>query len=205
MLFIWYLWAVKYFWVPISLIVVKICAVLCPPVQDFILPCETLPRLVLYGCKFTLFLCCQILDLLVCFLAVILSEAWFRLLAMSLYPSLFCHLHVCPDLSFNLSIVFGSFWLASVFLQVSSLVTKIKDLGGNPGLSLPALIAKKFGCCVSYCLVEVGDHGVQISIFIYQRCKRCKTTPIVAWKALITVGSFRCQTWFLAGLVFLNS
>ena len=48
------------------------------------------------------------------------------------------------------------------------MVTKIKDLRGNPGLPLPALLAKKFSCCVSYCLVEVGDHGVQISIFIYQ-------------------------------------
>ena len=48
----------------------------------------------------------------------------------------------CPDISFNLFIVFGSFWLASVFLQVSAWVTKIKDLRGNPGLPLPALLAK---------------------------------------------------------------
>ena len=125
MLFIWYLWAVKYYWVPISLIVVKVCqwAVLCPPVKDFILLRETLPRLVLYGCRFTLFLCCQVLDYLVCFLAVIISEACFYLLALILCPSLFCHHHLCPDLSFNLSIVFGFFWLASLFLQVSSLVT----------------------------------------------------------------------------------
>ena len=31
-------------------------------VKDFILLCETLSRLVLYGCSFTLFLCCQVLD-----------------------------------------------------------------------------------------------------------------------------------------------
>ena len=68
--------------------------------------------------------------------------------------------------------VFGSFWLASLFLQVSSLVTKIKDLRGNPGLPLPALLAKKFSCCVSYCLVE----GVQISIFINQHSERGKST-----------------------------
>ena len=148
---------------------------LYPPVKDFISLCETLPRLVLYGCSFTLFLCCQVLDWLVCFLAVILSEACFQFLALTLYPSLFCHLDPCPDLSFNLSIFFGS-WLASLFLQVSSLVTKIKDLMGNPGLPLPALLAKKFSYCVSYCLVEVGDHGVQISIFIYQSSKRCKST-----------------------------
>ena len=149
-------------------------AVLCPLVKDFIFLCETLPRLVLYGCSFTLFLCCQVLDWLVCFLAVILSEACFHFLALTLYPCLFCHLYLWPDRSFNLSIVFGSFWLASLFLQVSSLVTKIKDLRGNPGLSLPALVAKKFSCCVSYRLV--GNHGVQISIFIYQCRKRCKST-----------------------------
>ena len=86
---------------------------------------------------------------------------------MTLYPSLFCHLHLCPDLSFNLSMVFGSFWFASLFLQVSSLVTKIKNLRSNPRLPLPAFLAKTFSCCVSYCLVEVGNHGVQISIFIF--------------------------------------
>ena len=41
---------------------------------------------------------------------------------------------------------------------------------------LPTLLAKKFSCCVSYRLVEVGDHGVQISIFISQSGKRCKST-----------------------------
>ena len=50
------------------------------------------------------------------------------------------------------------------------MVTEIKYLRRNQGL------AKKFSCCVSYCLVEAGDHGVQISIFIYQRGKRCKST-----------------------------
>ena len=82
----------------------------------------------------------------------------------------------CPDRSFNISTVFGSFWLASLFLQVSSMVTKIEDLRGNPGFPLPALLAKKFSCCVSNCLVEVGDHGVQIGIFIYQCSKRYKCT-----------------------------
>ena len=45
----------------------------------------------------------------------------------------------------------------------------------NPGLPLPALLPKKFSCCVSSCLVEVGGHGVQISIYIYQHSKRCKS------------------------------
>ena len=103
--------------------------------------------------------CFSMSGLGLCFLAIILSEACFNFLTLALYPSLFCHLHLCPDLSFHLSIVFGSFWLASLFLQVSSLFTKIKDLRGNPGLPLPALLAKKFSCCVSYCLVEVGGHG----------------------------------------------
>ena len=120
--------------------------------------------------------CPLMLPLPSCFLAVILSETCFHFLTLTLYPNLFCHLHLCPDPSFNLSIVFGSFWFASLFLQVSSLVTKIKDLRGNPGLPLPALLAKKFSCFVSYCLVEVGDHRVQVSIFIYQCSKRCKST-----------------------------
>ena len=127
-------------------------------------------------------------------------------MALTLYPSLFCHLHLCPDLSFNLSIVFGSFWLTSLFLQVSSLVTKIKDLRGNPGLHLPALLAKKFSCCVSYCLVEVGDHGVQISIFIYQCSKRCTTySCLEKHSSLLDHSASRGQTGFLAGLVSLNS
>ena len=85
---------------------------------------------------------------------------------MTLYLSLFCYLHLCPDLSFNISIAFGSFLLPSHFPQVSSLVTKIKDLRGNPGLSLPTLLAKKFSFCFSYCLVDVvGDPGVQIRWF----------------------------------------
>ena len=170
MLFIWYLWTVKYYWVPISLIVIKVWAVLCPPVKAFILLWDTTPTcLVWFLCcqrptaavlcpwarhftprKYWLItqeamapsrydwkivdwdvkpqhnqpnLCCQVLDKLVCFLAVILSEACFYFLALTLYPNLFCHLHLCPDLSFNLSIVFGFFWLASLFRQVSSLVT----------------------------------------------------------------------------------
>ena len=100
---------------------------------------------------------------------------------MTLYPSFFCHLHLCSDLSFNLSIAFGSFWLASHFFQVSSLVTKIKDLRGNPELPLPTLLAKKFSFYFSHCLVEVGDHGVQISI--------CKATTY-SCIALINLGSF---------------
>ena len=103
------------------------------------------------------------------------STSWH---ALTLYPSHFCHIYLCPVLSFNHSIVFSAFWLTSLFLQVSSLVTNIKDLRGNPGLPLPALLAKTFSCCVSYCLVEVVtmEESVQISIFIYQCSKRCKST-----------------------------
>ena len=89
--------------------------------------------------------------------------------------------------SFNLSIVFGSFWPTSLFLQVSSLVIKIKDLRGNRGLPLPALLAKTFNCCDGYCLVEVGDHEVQISIFIYQRSKRCN--KVFFWQESLSKSS----------------
>ena len=83
----------------------------------------------------------------------------------------FFSIFICPDLSCNPSIVFGSFWLASPF-------SGLKGQGSqcNPRLPLRALLAKKFSCCVSYCLVEVSDHAVQISIFIYQRNKRCTST-----------------------------
>ena len=93
------------------------------------------------------------------FFAVIFYEACFHFLALTLHPSFFCHLHLCPDLSINFSIVFGSFWLASLFLQVSSLVTKIKDLRGNPRLPLPALLAKKFPqirCCYWWCVLGIS-------------------------------------------------
>ena len=176
MLFIWYLRTVKYCWIPITLIVVKVWAILCPAVKDVMLLCETLPRLVLYGCRFTLLFCWQGLDLLVCFFVVMLYEVYFHLLALTLYPRSFRQLHLCPGLSLNLSIVFGSFWLVSLVLQISSLVTKIKELRHNQGLPLPALLIKKFSCFVSYCLVKVGDRRVRISIFIYQHGKRCKST-----------------------------
>ena len=87
----------------------------------------------------------------------------FYFLALTLYPSLFCHLHLCPDLSFNLSIVFVSFWL---FFFRSRLWSQRSRISG----------VTQGSAAVSYCLVEVGDHGVQISIFIYQRSKRCKST-----------------------------
>ena len=121
MLFIRYLWAVKYYWVPISLIVVKVWAVLCPPARYLIPLCETLLRLVLYGCRFIL----------------LLWLVWFLLLFFLRHSSTSWN-WPCIQVSFAIfisvliflliSLVFGSFWLASLFLQVSSLVTQIKDL-----------------------------------------------------------------------------
>ena len=121
MLFVWYLWLVKYCWVHINLIVVKVWAVLFPPAKDFIL-CETLPRLILYGCRFTLFLCCQFIEKLVAFFAVFLSQACFHFLALTLYPSLICYLHSRLDLPFNLFVVSGSFWPPSLFLHIFSVL-----------------------------------------------------------------------------------
>ena len=57
--------------------------------------------------------------------------------------------------------------------------SRLWSLRGNPELPLPALLAKKFSYCVSYCLAEMGDHGVQISIYIYQHSKRCKSTTYI--------------------------
>ena len=107
--------------------------------------CETLPDL---SCMVVDLPCSSIVKSLTCWYAflLILSEAYFHFLAFTLYPIHFCHLHLCPDLSFNLSTVTGSFWLASLFLQISSLVTMIKDLKGNTGLPLPTLLE-----IVSFC------------------------------------------------------
>ena len=83
------------------------------------------------------------------------------------------------SLSWSFFYSLDSLWLLLArisFFQISSMVTNIKDLRGNPGLPLPALLAKKFSCCVSYCLVDLHGHGVQISIFTYQCSKRCKST-----------------------------
>ena len=116
--------------------------------------CETISQLVFYGC-------CQVLDQLVCFLVVNFSEACLHFLALTFYPGLNCHLPLCQDLSSDFSIV-----------VVSSMNIMIMDLRGNPGLPPPTLFAKEFSCFVSYRLVEVGDHGVQLNIFLYQRGKR---------------------------------
>ena len=123
---------------------------------------------------------------------VILSEACFHFLAFALYPSLFCHLHLCHGLCFHLSITFDSFWLASLFS--SGLVLSRH----NPEL------AKKFSCCITYRLVEVGDHGFHVSTFIYQHGKRCKSITLqlpVKHSSLWGHSASRGQTWYLAGLV----
>ena len=77
------------------------------------------------------FLSCQVLDKLVFFLAVILSEAYFHCLTQTLYRGLFCHFHLCPYIAFDISLTTGSFKLATLFLQVSSLVKTIKGLRDN--------------------------------------------------------------------------
>ena len=133
MFFTWYLWAVILL-VPVSLIVAKVWAVLsplnllrisCSSVRHF----PDLPYMVkIY--PISLLSGPWLAGMLS---AVFLSEAYFHFLALTLYPNLFCHLHLCPDLSFYFCIVFRSFWLASLSLQVSSLVT-IKDLRVTPRL-----------------------------------------------------------------------
>ena len=120
MLFIWYLWSVKYYWVPISLIVVKVWAVLCPPVKDFILLCETLP------------------------LVFLLSGPWLTGMLSCCYSFWGMLLLLCPDLSFNLSVDFGSFWLASLFLQVSSL--------GNLRSKRKPMRLFSMQICLAFCL-----------------------------------------------------
>ena len=107
------------------------------------------------------------------FHACFLPEEFFHVLTA--YPGLFCYSHLCPDFSVDLFIIVSSFKLVSLFLQVSALVTKIKDIRGNLELPLTTLFVEKFYRGVCYRLVEVGDHVVPISTVIYQRGKWCKS------------------------------
>ena len=125
-----------------------------------------------------------------CFLAVIRFGACFHFLTLTLYPSHFCHLHLCPGLSFNLSIVFGSFWLAYRFLQVSSLVTKIKDLTRKPGLYLRFCLLRSSAAVSVTALFKLVTMGSSSAPSFTSVARRANLPPIVAWKALITVGSF---------------
>ena len=60
--------------------------------MDFILLCEKLTCIILYGNRFILILCCQVLDQLVCCLGIILPEECFHFLALTFYSGCFCHL-----------------------------------------------------------------------------------------------------------------
>ena len=96
-----------------------------------------------------------------------------------------------PGLSFNLSLVFGSFWLACLFLQISYLDTKINDLRDNP--ELPPL-----RCCLSRRTAAVSLTALLKWVTMESRsasssasgARGANLPPIVAWKALITVESF---------------
>ena len=78
---------------PISLINVKVIAILCPSVKDFRHLCDVLSWLVLYGCRFTFFLC--IFDYMVCFLVFFFSsKACFKSAALAFKPGLLFHVHV---------------------------------------------------------------------------------------------------------------
>ena len=60
------------------------------------------------------------------------------------------------------------------------------DIMGKPEIPLPTLFAE-FSCYVSYCLVPVGDHATSSS---NSMASGRNLPPIVAYKALITVGTF---------------
>ena len=119
------------------------------------------------------------------FLPFFLSEACFHFLALTLYPSLFCHLHICPDLSFDLSVVFGSFSLASFFLQVLSMVTRSRISGVTQGFLLPSSAAVSVTALLKWVTMESRSASSSTSV-----ARGANLPPIVVWKALITVGSF---------------
>ena len=174
MLLIWYLSAVMYHWVPISLVVVKVWAVRCPSDKDSLLLCETIPWLILLW----IYPFFSVARSLISWYALSCCYSFWQMLPLpgTLFPGLFWHLHLCHGLSLDLSIIFVSFKLAFLFFKVSSLATKIKPLRGNAGIHLPTLCSEKFSRCVSCRLTEVGAHEVQISIFIYHRLNGCQST-----------------------------
>ena len=121
------------------------------------------------------------------FLAVILSEACFYFLALTLYPSLFCHLHLCPDLSFNLSIVFGS----PLFFFRSRLCSQRSRISGvTQGFLFQRCLPRNSAARSVTALlkwVTMESRSVSSSTSI---ARGANPPPIIAWKALITVGSF---------------
>ena len=181
MLLIWYLWADMYNWIPISLVVVKVWTVRCPSVKGFLLLCwdnslTCLILLLIY--PFFLLPGPWLAGML--YLAAILSERCFHFLVLTRYPGCFCHLHLCHGLSFDLSIMFVSFKLAFLFLDVLSAATKISNLRVKTVIHFPALFSETFSWYVGCCLAEVGTYEVQTSIFIYHRLNGCKST-IYSW------------------------
>ena len=109
---------------------------------------------------------------------------------IDLYPSLFCHPHLCPDLSFNLSIVFGSFWLALFFFR-SRLWSHRSRISGVTQDFL-------FRHCLPRSSAAVSDTALLKWVTMESRSAsssisvaRGATLPTkVAWKVLIIVESF---------------
>ena len=85
----------------------------------------------------------------------------------TVYPGFFCHSHLCIDLSFDLYVIFGSFSLASLVLQISSLATKIKDLFGNPWLPLGVFTVSAIA------VLKWETMESKINFFVQQRGKWC--------------------------------
>ena len=106
---------------------------------------------------------------------------------IGLYLSLFCHLHLCPDLSFNLSIVFGSpfFFFRSRLWSQRSRISEVTHgflfrrclPRSSAALSVTALL--------KWVTMESRSASSSTSV-----ARGPNLPAIVAWKALITVGSF---------------
>ena len=206
MLFIWYLWAVKYYWVPISLIVVMVWAILCPPV--FILLCETLPRLVTFSpppgvggwmwlllvahpglfclsfCRFTLFLCCHVHAFFLFFFLRHASTSWHWPVSMSHLPS--------SSLSWSFFKSLFSLWLLLAGLSFSSgLVLSQKDPGVTQGFHFQRCLPRR-STAVSVTAVLKWVTMESSSAFSTTSVARgAHLPPTVAWEALITFGSFK--------------
>ena len=142
------------------------------------------------SCMVVVLTCFSVVRSLTSWYAFFLSEACFYFLALTLYPSLFCHLHLCPDLSFNLSVVFGYFCLASLFLQVSSLVKRSRISVVTQGFLFRRCLPRSSAAVSATALLKWVTMESRPASSSTSVARGANLPLIAAWKALITVGSF---------------
>ena len=125
-----------------------------------------------------------------CFLAVILSEACFYFLALILYPSLFCHLHLCPDLSFNLTIVLAFSGSPLFFFRSCLWSHRSRISWVTQGFLFRRCLPRRSAAVSVTALLKWVTMESRSASSSTSVARGANLPHIVAWKALITVGSF---------------